>query len=357
MGLAAVSSFFGALLGGLAGYFTWPLFGDLVVSTELPSVPGFSQGLSVWAWSFGSLIAFVVLFLSLLLGTRAMKKIEPVQAIVETPDATPTGSFLKTVFTVLFVGGVFAGYLGIAYTKPVTNPETLGGLMAAYWGTALGLLAAYGISDRHIIRPVVILVGKMIPLGSIDAWAFARTSARRRSVLSTSVITPLVFASATVGCIFGMVNQTKNVMLATGARVEDLQVSPTGQIMLILGSPVIIATVSGILSVYLTNEWRSHDIALLQTLGASKTSVRCAAVCECVIYFVSAALIALLLLGLNAVAIGRALGAGPVPGAGVTWFGNETFYFLIAGFSLLTLSIVIPTLIESRSLRLTAITS
>lgn len=356
IGLAAGSAIIGAVLGGIVGILGWPVFGRAVQETGLLGLPGLTSQLTVWAWVFGPLASFVVLLVTLLLGTRAIKNIEPVEAVTDTPDAPPRRSISRLVWSLLFAGGVAVGYIGISCTKPVTNPETIGGIVSAYWGAALGLLAAFGISDRIIIRPVVAFIGRIIPLSRLDAWELARSSARRRSVLSTSVITPLVVASASIGCIFGMVNQTRDVMVATSASVDDLQVSPTSQILLVFGSPVIIAAVAGVLAVYLTNEWRSHDIALLQVLGASISSIRWAAECECIVYFLSAAVITLLVLGVNAVAMGWALGAGPVPGAGITWIGNETFYFLVSGFLLLTVSIVAPSVVESRTLRMTAIT-
>lgn len=354
--LAAASSLAGAVGGGGIGYLLWPVFGRTIEKSGLLSVPGLSGSLTLWAPLGGILISFIVLLCALLLGTRALKKIEPVEAVSDTPDAPPSRSIGKVLWTLVLTTGVIAGYIGIATTQPMSDPETLGGLVAAYWGTGLGLIIAYGISDRIFIRPVVWLIGTLVPLGRFDAWALAKTSARRRSVLSTSVITPLVVASTSIGCIFGMINQTKNVLVATGSSVDDLQISPSSQIFLVFGSPVAIAAVAGILSVYLTNEWRAHDIALLQTLGVSVSALRWAAVCECIIYFLSASLISLVLLSINAIAIGWALGNGPIPGAGITWFGNETFYLLVAGFSLLTISVVIPTIAKSRTIHLNAIT-
>jgi len=164
-----------------------------------------------------------------------------------------------------------------------------------------------------------------------------------------------VVAASAVGCIFGMVNQTKNVTIALGASEADLQVSPTSQIILVFGAPVIVAAFAGVLAVYLTNEWRKHDIALLQTLGATTTSIRWAAVFECLIYFAAAVVISTVILGINALAMGTALHNGPVPGASPVWIGNETYYLLAVGFALLAITIVIPTLRESHTLRLTAI--
>lgn len=360
-GIASISALVGAVLGGIFAYLTWPSFTDLVKNTGLLALPSLSDPLTVWAWTFGPGTAFLVLLLSLVLGTRSITRIEPVVALSEAPEKAPANSVTKIIFSVLIVAGIIVGYIAIGKThpigqaQPIYDSEKLSGIVSAYWGTGLGLLLAYGLSDRIIIQPVVRLIGAILPLNFLDSWLLAETSARRRSVVSTSVITPLVVAASAVGCIFGMVNQTKNVTIALGASEADLQVSPTSQIILVFGAPVIVAAFAGVLAVYLTNEWRKHDIALLQTLGATTTSIRWAAVFECLIYFAAAVVISTVILGINALAMGTALHNGPVPGASPVWIGNETYYLLAVGFALLAITIVIPTLRESHTLRLTAI--
>ncbi|MEJ4113137.1 ABC transporter permease [Corynebacterium kroppenstedtii] len=355
IGIATFSAVAGAAAGGLIAFVTWPTFGAAVKRTGLLTLPGFSEPLTVWAWIFGPASACVVLLVSLLMGTRQLKKIEPVEAVMDLPERAPSRGIVRLIFSVLIISGIAAGYVAIGATSPPDNMETLGGLLSAYWGTALGLLVAYGVSDRVVITPIVRVVGAIIPLNALDSWVLAKTSARRRSTLSTSVITPLVVAASSVGCIFGMVNQMRNVMVASGASEADLQVSPSSQIILIFGAPVIISAFSGVIAVYLTNEWRRHDVALLQTLGATTSAIRWSAFFECVIYLVSAVLIATMILGVNAVAMGCALNHGPVPGASPVWIGNETYWLLAAGFSLLGVSIILPTVRESRKLTMTAI--
>lgn len=355
IGIATVSALVGCLAGGVGACGSWPAFGDFIERTGLLALPGLSEPLTVWAWTFGPGAAFVVLVIAMLLGTRSMKKVEPIEAVMSVPEQNPSRGIFRLLLSALIVIGMIAGYIGIAATSPVQDMEQLGGLISSYWGIGLGLLIAYGLSDRLIVQPVVSFIGLIIPLNFLDSWVLAKTSARRRAILSTSVITPLVITAASVGCIFGMVNQAKNIMLASGASESDLQVSPTSQIILVFGAPVIIAAFSGVIAVYLTNEWRRHDVALLQTLGATVDSIRWSAVFECFIYFVSAVVISMLILGVNALAIGSAFGQGPVPGAGPVWVGNETFFLLISGFSLLALSIVIPTFRETKTLNMTAI--
>ena len=62
------------------------------------------------------------------------------------------------------------GYIAIGKThpigqaQPIYDSEKLSGIVSAYWGTGLGLLLAYGLSDRIIIQPVVRLIGAILPL-------------------------------------------------------------------------------------------------------------------------------------------------------------------------------------------------
>ena len=355
IGIATMSALVGAFVGGILAFLSWPTFGDIIAHTGFLMLPSLSEPLSGWAWSFGPGASFVVLVLALFLGTGKLSKVEPVEAVMDIPEQASSRGIVRLLASMFILSGLLVGYISIASTSPIDDMERLGGLLSSYWGIGLGLLLAYGISDRVVIRPVVSLIGWLLPLNFLDSWVLARTTARRRATLSTSVITPLVVAAASVGCIFGMVNQTKNIMMASGASESDLQVSPTSQIVLIFGAPVIIAAFAGVIAVYLTNEWRRHDVALLQTLGATTSSIRWSAVFECLIYFLSAVVISTMILGTNALAMGAALGNGPVPGAGPAWVGNETYFLLIGGFSLLAISIVLPTLQETKTLNMTAI--
>lgn len=355
IGIATMSALVGAFVGGILAFLSWPTFGDIIAHTGFLMLPSLSEPLSGWAWSFGPGASFVVLVLALFLGTGKLSEVEPVAAVMDIPEQASSRGSARLLASMFILSGLLVGYISIASTSPIDDMERLGGLLSSYWGIGLGLLLAYGISDRVVIRPVVSLIGWLLPLNFLDSWVLARTTARRRATLSTSVITPLVVAAASVGCIFGMVNQTKNIMMASGASESDLQVSPTSQIVLIFGAPVIIAAFAGVIAVYLTNEWRRHDVALLQTLGATTSSIRWSAVFECLIYFLSAVVISTMILGTNALAMGAALGNGPVPGAGPVWVGNETYFLLIGGFSLLAISIVLPTLQETKTLNMTAI--
>lgn len=242
-----------------------------------------------------------------------MSKIDPVQAVAEIPEQRGKTGFLRLLVSIAIVGGIAIGYIAIANTSPVSTPDTLSGLISAYWGAALGLLLAYGISDKVLVRPVVRLVGALFSFTKSDLWFIAKTSACRRSIVSTSVITPLVVAASSVGSVFGMVAQIKNVSVALGQSEADLQVSPPGQIILVFGLPVIIAASSAIVSVYLTSCLRNYDIALLEVLGSRPSTIRAAAVCESLIYYLSSTVIAFLILAVNAFVMGKVLAAGPVP--------------------------------------------
>lgn len=207
-GIASISALVGAVLGGIFAYLTWPSFTDLVKNTGLLALPSLSDPLTVWAWTFGPGTAFLVLLLSLVLGARSITRIEPVVALSEAPEKAPANSVTKIIFSVLIVAGIIVGYIAIGKThpigqaQPIYDSEKLSGIVSAYWGTGLGLLLAYGLSDRIIIQPVVRLIGAILPLNFLDSWLLAKTSARRRSVVSTSVITPISGGGISCGLHF-----------------------------------------------------------------------------------------------------------------------------------------------------------
>ena len=355
--LASLSSLVGSLLGALLGYISWPAFTDLVRRTGFLLTPGLeSASINIGALVSGPLSAFGVVLLATLFGSAVMSRIDPVQAVAEIPEQRGKTGVLRLFLSIAVVAGISAGYIALANTSPVTNPDTLGGLISAYWGAALGLLLAYGISDKALVRPVVRLVGALFSFTKSYSWFIAKTSACRRSIVSTSVITPLVVAAASVGSVFGMVAQTKDVSVALGQSEEEIQVSPPGQIILVFGLPVIIAASSAIVSVYLTSRLRNHDIALLEVLGAQPSTIRAAAVCESLIYYLSSTIIAFLILSVNAFVMGKVLATGPVPHASPVWFGSETFLLLTASFILLSISIIVPTMRSSSELNVTTLT-
>lgn len=119
---------------------------------------------------------------------------------------------------------------------------------------------------------------------------------------------------------------------------------------------MIIAASSAIVSVYLTSRLRNHDITLLEVLGAQPSTIRVAAVCESLIYYLSSIVIAFLILAVNAFVMGKVLAAGPVPHASPVWFGSETFLLLTASFILLSISIIVPTMRSSSELNVTTLT-
>lgn len=84
-------------MGSVLAFLSWPALGRMIDHTGFLVLPALSEPLTVWAWTFGPGIAFVVLFLALILGTRQLKKVEPVEAVMEMPEQAPSRSIVRLI--------------------------------------------------------------------------------------------------------------------------------------------------------------------------------------------------------------------------------------------------------------------
>ncbi|WP_216426552.1 FtsX-like permease family protein [Arcanobacterium phocae] len=353
--LACLAAIIGCVLGSVLAMSLWDFYIVLIQKTGLlPADSGYIHQ-SIWAIVFAPITSLLTVVLPLVLTTRSLLKLDPVIA-VNGPLANPAErQWVRYLFSFLVTGGMIASYIAISKVPITTSSEILSGLISAYWGIGLGLLLAFGISSKAIVKSTITFIGLFRPFNIFESWMIAFTSAKRRAFRSTAFITPLVLATTSVGLVFGMIAQTRNVMFAIGASEESLQVSPSSQILLIFSTPVILAAASGVLAVYLTNRSRVHDIALLQILGCKPSTITLAAFLESLIYLLVASLISTAILFINSLAMGLALSAGPVPDTQSSGIPLETYILLTAGFLLITLFTEISTLIQSRSLNMQAI--
>lgn len=343
-----VDSVVASAIGGVVAIVLWRPYANWALRVKFPDVARMHGALWGGAVPIGIASGIMVTALAGLFGLRSISRVDVITAARSTGLAQRTRHPLRNLLGIAVLAGVIAGYIGVSKQPTNLKPETLSGMLAAYWGAALGLALVLALCDSWITPLTVRLVSHVLPQTVRLDDFLAAGSANRHVRMSTSMVTPLCVATITVGSIMGMVRQTKNVALAQGVRVEQLEVSPGGQIIFEFITPVLLALVAVCCLVVITGEQRNFDTALLLIAGVPRHTIIGSAIAEAFLYTLTAAVLSLAALLLNAVVIGAALNAGPVPGAGFAGLDGTAFAILAASFVVLALLLVSTLSSQSR---------
>lgn len=345
--MLVVVALLGSLAGGALAFLAWPSYARCLARAGFPVVAGLHGGLSGIALIIGVSSSLVAVLSSGWLSLRSLSRLDVMGAVASGLAAKRRG-WARPILGTLLLAGLVAGYAGIASMDPVPDARRLDGLLSAYWGEALGLLVVVALLDSYVTPVVVRLVSGLLPTDVSGALFLARGMARRRVMVSTAVVMPLTVAAGVVGSIMGMVRQVRQIALVQGVPVASLQISPSGQILMEFAPPVVLAVVTAFCVTLVTGRRRAHDIALLRVSGIGSGPVIRSAVCEAGVYVLSAGVMCMLALDLNARAVGFALGHGPVPGATYAGVGFSAPLVLVAGFALLAVLLAGMTSFQSR---------
>ena len=336
-----VDALVSCILGGIAAALLWPAYAAWALRVSFPDLEGMHGGIPGVALLVGIGVGFLIVTIAGFFGLHAISRIDVAVAVRESGLAHKTRHPVCIFLGVLIAAGVGAGYVGVSKQPTTISADTLNGLLAAYWGCALGLLIALALCESIVVPFVVSLVSHIIPSRHGLGAFLASQSARRHVGMSTAMVTPLCVAAGTVGAIMSMVAQIKNVAKAEGVPEEALQVTPAGQIVFEFLSPVILAAVAAYCVIVITGAQRRTDTALLMVAGVPRRSIVHSGLIEACIYSLASALLTYAILWVNAVAMGHALGAGPVPGADFAGVDPSGLYVIAAGFLLLAVLLML----------------
>jgi putative ABC transport system permease protein len=134
----------------------------------------------------------------------------------------------------------------------------------------------------------------VVPARWSVSWFLARANALHKLSVSTSVVSPILTAAALVGGLLSSFATMGNaILIELGRRPAD---PPLAEMIILLGGPVVLAAIGASMTVAMSGRSRSRDLALLAVAGGTRGSAILASVFESLIYAVTAALGAMLVI-------------------------------------------------------------
>ncbi|MDR6866017.1 putative ABC transport system permease protein [Microbacterium resistens] len=130
----------------------------------------------------------------------------------------------------------------------------------------------------------------LIPARASSAWFLARHQARYHLGRSTASVTPLFTGTAMVGGLYTVTAIWGDAARASGESFNGLQL---GQVIVLLGGPVLLATVGAAVVVFMSNRAQAREQALLSASGATTDVILRAAVWQAMIHVLTAAILAI----------------------------------------------------------------
>lgn len=338
----------GSALGLALAFLAWPDFARLLVRVHLPAVAALSRPLSSLALILGLVTTVVAVGLAGLTALRSLKKVDPIAAVRrQSGFRIRRVNPVRLVLGILLLGGLMGGYFAISRMKPVADPQVLSGLLAAYWGEGLGLTVVNLLLSPLLAPLLVHLVSAFLPSRLSFSSFLAGRSACFRVRSTTVLVAPVAVAAGIVGSIMGMVGQIRQISSAQGIPASDIQISPSGQILLEFSSPLVLAVVATYCAIAVTGRQRSMDVALLRLEGVPARDLVLSSIAEALVYSLASTLLCQSALTANAFLMGEALSRGPIPSARYAGVGWSSSLVLGASFCFLSLTLALTALVQA----------
>lgn len=305
----------GSALGLALAFLAWPGFARLLVRVHPPAIAALSRPLSSLALILGLVTTVAAVGLAGLIALGFLKKVDPIAAVREQSGfrirrVNPA----RLVLGILLLAGLLGGYFAISRMKPMADPQVLSGLLAAYWREGMGLIVVNLLLSPLLAPLFVHLVSAFLPSRFSPSAFLTKCSARFR-VRSTTVLVAPVVVAGIIGSIMGMARQIRQISSAQGIPSSDIQISPSGQILLEFVSPLILATVATYCAIAVTGRQRSIGVALLRLEGVPIRCLVRSSIIEALVYSLGSTLLCQSALATNAFLMGEALSLGPIPSA------------------------------------------
>lgn len=155
---------------------------------------------------------------------------------------------------------------------------------------------------------------------------------------------PVAVTAGIIGSIMGMARQIRQISSAQGIPSSDIQISPSGQILLEFVSPLILVTYCAIA---VTGRQRSIGVALLRLEGVPIRCLVRSSIVEALVYSLGSTLLCQSALATNAFLMGEALSLGPIPSARYVGIGWSSLLVPGVSFCFLGLTLALTTLVQA----------
>lgn len=330
-------SVLGSVIGTFLAFVLWPIYVHCLLATGLPDISQLHQQLSKTSMIIDILSSLGLMALTAWWCTRSVSKLDVIQAVRSRNLSSHLRGWKRPLAALLVLAGVVAGYIGLSSMKPVQNPKQIDGLLAAYWGEALGLFVVVAFAGAYITPFVVRIISALLPARISGSAFLAQGLSRSVAKTSEAVVMPMAVSAGVVGSIMGMVHQITQVSLARGVSPDAIRITPSGQILVIFSPPLILSAFTTFFVLLVNGKRRGKNISLLVIAGVGEHKILIAAIIEAAVYAISAYVICVGVLYTNAIAMGYVLGRGPIPGAGYAGIGKSSALVLLMYFIFLSL--------------------
>ncbi|MFD6699341.1 MULTISPECIES: hypothetical protein [unclassified Microbacterium] len=138
----------------------------------------------------------------------------------------------------------------------------------------------------------------LLPARASSSWYLARHEARYHLGRSTASITPLFTGAAMLGGLYTVTTVWGAAARAAGEPFGGLEF---GQVVVLLGGPLLLAGVGTAVVIFMSNRIQAREQALLSASGATDAVIVRAAVLQALIHVITAVLLALAVIAVSAV--------------------------------------------------------
>jgi putative ABC transport system permease protein len=302
------------------------------------------------------LVAVVVLLVALLGGLPAARRAARTPALEALRESEPRGAAMRwwrwALFAVMVAGMVAAvqTWISSAATATSENRSTL----ISQTPLIAPLLTVVIVAGGPVLyAPLLRAWTALLPARTSSAWFLARHQARYHLGRSTASITPLFTGTAMLGGLYTVTTTWGAAARAAGEPFEGLKL---GQVVVLLGGPLLLAGVGAAVVVFMSNRTQAREQALLSASGATASVIVRAAVLQALIHVCTAALLSVAVIvatGLLTTAMLRPFYPAVTPHFDLGSAG----FLLVAGAPLTGAAVLIPVLSRLRASVATALSA
>ncbi|OZB82171.1 FtsX-like permease family protein, partial [Microbacterium sp. 13-71-7] len=237
------------------------------------------------------LVAGGVLLVALLGGLPAARRAARTPALEALRESEPRGATMRWWRWALFAlmtAGMVAAVQGWMSSAAAVTPGDRNTLISQTPLIAPLLTAVIVAGGPVLYAPLLRAWTALLPTRVSAAWFLARHQARYHLGRSTASITPLLAGTAMLGGLDTVIATWGAAARAAGEPFEGLK---PGQMIVLLGGPLLLAGVGAAVVVFMSNRTQAREQALLSAGGATTAVIVRAAVLQALVHVCTAALL------------------------------------------------------------------
>jgi len=237
-----------------------------------------------------------VVVIALLGGLPAAGRAARTPALEALRESEPRGASMRwwrwALFALLTAGAVAAvqSWMSLAAVATAQDRNTL----ISQTPLIAPLLTLVIVAGGPVLyAPLLRAWTALLPARASSSWYLARHQARYHLGRSTASITPLFTGTALLGGLYTVTTIWGEAARVAGEPFEGLKL---GQVLVLLGGPLLLAGTGAAVVVFMSNRTQAHEQALLSASGADGGVILRAAGLQALIHVITAALLSLVVI-------------------------------------------------------------